>query len=64
MALLDYRAALLIQCPHCMADPGLPCWEEDGSTEVDIHEQRIAEADGTEQVYTFEGYNEKGRWGF
>lgn len=33
-------ASLAVECPHCDAEPGGPCWDQIGKDSVAVHYQR------------------------
>jgi hypothetical protein len=35
------QAAFAVDCPVCFADPGEPCFSEDGGRIVSIHDSRV-----------------------
>lgn len=40
----DQKRAVLIDCSKCMTDPGEPCWDDEGTETVPIHDERVQDA--------------------
>jgi hypothetical protein len=56
------RCELAVYCPHCLAEPGEPCYEETGTSYVKPHDSRRTEQERlvqqAEELYEAQGGEE------